>query len=94
MTTEPKPDDGGPADEMSIRDYLAAHASSPTKKMYWKTAQKLMDTPLPHIDEKTGHCKRDLTSEETWEQIRWWDELEAKLRYVYADAMLAARNNP
>ena len=84
------PNDGGPAfpvgsignaymDGMSLRDWFAAHAIV-TDKLSATIAEELMGEKTPVW-----------TTETEMARVVWWVQVEARLRYIKADAMLAAR---
>lgn len=70
----------GWATGMSLRDYFAAHAPG-----------DLIHTPHESIAEGEATIGRPYPAEGVIEQGKWAMEVEAKVRYMYADAMLKAR---
>jgi hypothetical protein len=66
---------------MYLRDYFAIHSPELTHDSWEaKSFAHFMGRVCP------------LVSEDRIGSIQWWSELEAKLRYMRADAMLAERS--
>lgn len=94
MSGAPKINDGGPAFPtdntsapycgMTLRDYFAAKAAITNEDLSTFVASAVM-----------GEMPPQWSTENNYEQnlacVKWWAEAVAKLRFIHADAMLAAR---
>jgi hypothetical protein len=72
-----KENDGGPAYPMSLRDYFAIHAPDPSTEAV--------------INEQRSDRLKNQYNEQHKPKIRTNLEINAALRYSFADAMLAER---
>jgi hypothetical protein len=78
------PNDGGPAFpiaplQLTLRDYFAAHCPSDIAIININEDRVKLAGPRPSEDSKIH------------DKLQWNALVEAKLRYIYADAMLKAR---
>ena len=64
---------------MSLRDWFAAYAFVTAEDPHPTLAKAVMGTEVPNFSESP------ITA------TIWWAEAEARLRYIKADAMIAAR---
>jgi len=64
---------------MTLRDYMAGQATFDVDELSENQAQAIV-----------GYDNR-LSKSDLVKRIKWWAEVEAKIRYIKADAMLKAR---
>lgn len=65
---------------MTLRDWFAQGAEVLDESLSWPLARALMSSECP------DYAKDPILA------FTWWAEVEAKARYIKADAMLSARN--
>lgn len=81
---------------MSLRDYFAATMEPLESRSSMESVTALAGRPRPHNEKfrrfQNGEGKRtDPTPEEWLDYFRWWADADSAMRYIRADAMIAAR---